>query len=236
MGFINGLVHTCNIVCLELITSKIGHRDSDKIPNYVTIKTIVNRSSMESHKSRRASASSASSSEPLEDQPLTARLNLTATEILISRWLLPPSSLVKVFEVTLSHALSMWQQRHHQRVRKFLQAVLIHNLTMFLRTIEEWAALIHNLNMWHLYQRVRKLPEVALIHNLSMLLLAFALIHALRVWRQTHLLLPRRRAIGLEHSWGRETWRLQQLTWQPSPAQKFAFVRLDNRTWEIPHL
>ena len=64
MGFIDGLVHTCNIVCSELITPQTGNRDSKQIPGYGTPKTIANHSSMASHKSRRGSDSSTYSSEP----------------------------------------------------------------------------------------------------------------------------------------------------------------------------
>jgi hypothetical protein len=61
MGFINGLIHTCNVVCEELITPQTRHRNAK-------------RSSIASHKSRRYSDSSTSLSEPL-DQSLRSSLD-----------------------------------------------------------------------------------------------------------------------------------------------------------------
>jgi hypothetical protein len=69
MGFIKGFMHTCNIVCFELIAPKTRHRGPKKIPDYVITKKTVNRSSKtSSHKSRRASVSSTSSSESVDQR------------------------------------------------------------------------------------------------------------------------------------------------------------------------
>jgi hypothetical protein len=65
MGFINGLVHRCNIVRKEFKV-KPNTRNSKKMPGDVTPKTIGNRSSQASHVSRRHSDSSTSSSESLD--------------------------------------------------------------------------------------------------------------------------------------------------------------------------